>query len=134
MAAKVSFLPAYLSSRPHSLSAPSLFPPSLSLGVADTLRRQYVVTPALAQTSTIGTAQTQAQMPVGGTNVANMSTVSASSVVNGQPAFAAIDGNIGGCVASLCRELDGLALIHRSLADTPATAAPNGLGKVRRCP
>lgn len=35
-------------------------------------------------------------MPTGGSNVANVSTVTASSVVSGQPAFAAIDGNIGG--------------------------------------
>lgn len=35
-------------------------------------------------------------MPTGGSNVANVSTVTASSAVSGQPAFAAIDGNIGG--------------------------------------
>lgn len=59
------------------------------------LLRQYIVTPALATVSTIGVAEYPAVMP-GGSNVAELATVSATSVSSGQPAFAAIDGNLGG--------------------------------------
>lgn len=69
-----------------------------SAGRAETfwLLRQYVVTPALATTSTIGSAQVPAVMPIGGQDVARLATASASSTYPGQPPASAIDGNIAG--------------------------------------
>ncbi|KAK4050542.1 hypothetical protein OIO90_005009 [Microbotryomycetes sp. JL221] len=65
-------------------------------GEAYWLLRQYIVTPSLATTSTVGSADRPPVLPVGGTNIAPLATVSASASYPGQPAFSAIDGNIGG--------------------------------------
>lgn len=58
--------------------------------------RQYIVTPSLATTSTVGSAQDPPVLPRGGTNIASLSTVTASKWITGQEPFAAIDGNVGG--------------------------------------
>ncbi|KAK4052066.1 hypothetical protein OIV83_002360 [Microbotryomycetes sp. JL201] len=69
---------------------------SAGRGEAYWLLRQYVVTPALATTSTVGSADKPPVLPVGGTNIAPLASVSASASFPGSVAYAAIDGNIGG--------------------------------------
>ncbi|KAM0787997.1 hypothetical protein ACM66B_006198 [Microbotryomycetes sp. NB124-2] len=79
---------------------------SAGRGEAYWLLRQYVVTPALATTSTVGSADKPPVLPVGGTNIAPLASVSASTSYPGSLPFAAIDGNIGGYPGNDSAEFD----------------------------
>lgn len=70
---------------------------SAGRGEAYWLRRQYVVTPALATTTNDGSAQAPSTLPTG-VDVARNATAAASSSGNGQPASAVLDGNLSGLV------------------------------------
>ncbi|KAM0751772.1 hypothetical protein T439DRAFT_313138 [Meredithblackwellia eburnea MCA 4105] len=68
---------------------------SAGRGEASWLIRQYVVTPALAQYTSLGSAQTPVDLPTGN-NVALLATATASSQTSDQPASGANDGYIQG--------------------------------------
>lgn len=73
------------------------FLPHLSFRPRPLTRRQYIVNEYLKEESYMGTAQAPVTLP-NGTNIAGLADVTASSQWAEQPATAAVDGNIRGCV------------------------------------
>ncbi|KAM0756596.1 hypothetical protein T439DRAFT_376762 [Meredithblackwellia eburnea MCA 4105] len=90
---------------------------SAGRGEAYWLLRQYIVTPALAETTNDGVAQTPVTINSSYPNVALLATASASSSADGQPPIGMNDGNIGGYPGNSSAEWSS----DHGLAGTTAT-------------